>query len=109
MLGFGPLHRPFDLFRANLSGQMFVYLDLRKANLWLATLDNATLNLANLSDADLNGASLNGARLPAFAPGWGLRHEAGVLSGWPHSAPRCGRWCVLQAEGHPKRVYGPRK
>jgi hypothetical protein len=36
--------RPFDLFRANLSGQWLLGEDLRKANLSLATLSNANLS-----------------------------------------------------------------
>jgi hypothetical protein len=32
MLGVGPLHRPFDLFRANLTDQWIPEADLRKAN-----------------------------------------------------------------------------
>jgi uncharacterized protein YjbI with pentapeptide repeats len=56
--GFEPLHRRFDLFRANLAGQWLPGQDLRKAN-----LDNANLSTANLSVADLSGANLSGANL----------------------------------------------
>jgi hypothetical protein len=47
MLGFGPPHRQFDLFRANLSGHWLLEENLRKAN----------LELANLRDANLSGAA----------------------------------------------------
>src|SRR5262245_52724132 len=60
MLGFGPLPRQFDLFRANLSGQWLLGEDLRKANLSLANLSNANLSRAKLSRADLSGANLIG-------------------------------------------------
>jgi uncharacterized protein YjbI with pentapeptide repeats len=63
MLGFGPLHRPFNLWRANLSGQWLVNEDLWKANLVLANLSGATLNGANLSGAILGGTNLSGAIL----------------------------------------------
>ena len=53
MLCFGPLHRQFDLYRANLSGQRLLGEDLRKAY----------LNNANLSGANLSGAKLSGADL----------------------------------------------
>jgi uncharacterized protein YjbI with pentapeptide repeats len=58
MLGFGPPHRPFDLFRANLSGQWLAGQDLRKAN-----LRHANLSAANLMNADLSGALLSEANL----------------------------------------------
>jgi hypothetical protein len=61
--GFEPLHRPFDLFRANLSGQWLVGEDLRKANLGRANLRDATLNGVNLSGADLDHADLRHANL----------------------------------------------
>ena len=78
MLGFGPLHRQFDLYHANLSGQVLLGEDLPKANLSDANLFGANLsgadlrganlcvaNLrgADLSDADLSGADLCGANL----------------------------------------------
>ena len=63
MLGFGPLRRPFDLYRANLSGQWLAGEDLRKANLSDANLNSADLSDANLSGADLSGANLSGANL----------------------------------------------
>src|SRR5262249_46699391 len=68
MLGFGPLHRQFDLFRANLSGQWLPGHDLRNANLSAADLSDATLSGADLSGAkllaaNLSGATLNGANL----------------------------------------------
>src|SRR5262245_40295193 len=63
MLGFGPPHRRFDLFRANLSGQYLVREDLRKAVLELANLRDADLSVADLSGADLAFANLSGANL----------------------------------------------
>src|SRR5215471_1965255 len=63
MLGFGPLHRPFNLWRANLSGQWLVNEDLWKAYLVRANLSGATLNGANLSDANLYDANLSDANL----------------------------------------------
>jgi uncharacterized protein YjbI with pentapeptide repeats len=72
MLGFGPPHRPFNLFRANLSGQWLLGQDLRKADLRSANVRDATLGGANLSGAilgftDLRGADLSGANLSAAA------------------------------------------
>ena len=63
ILGLGPPHRPFDLFRANLSGQWLYGYDLRKAYLRLANLRDAELSGANLSGANLLAANLSGARL----------------------------------------------
>jgi uncharacterized protein YjbI with pentapeptide repeats len=73
LLSFVPVRRPFDLFRANLSGQWLLEVDLRNAYLRFADLSGAILvgaklsgaNLirANLSGADLSGANLSGARL----------------------------------------------
>jgi uncharacterized protein YjbI with pentapeptide repeats len=65
---FGSPHRPFDLFRANLSNQWLLSADLGGANLGGANLTGATLagtnlNLADLSDADLSGANLTSADL----------------------------------------------
>jgi hypothetical protein len=65
MFGFGPPHRPFNLFRANLSGQWLVEEDLRDADLRSANLRDATLLNANLSGADLSSANLSGADLVA--------------------------------------------
>jgi Pentapeptide repeats (8 copies) len=56
MFGFGPLHRPFALFRANLSGQWLFREDLRKVDLGFANLREAHLQGANLSDAYLFGS-----------------------------------------------------
>lgn len=56
-----PLRRPFDLFRANLSGQSLVKDDLRDADLRLANLSGADLVGANLSDANLLDAKLGDA------------------------------------------------
>jgi hypothetical protein len=63
MLGFGSPHRPFNLFRANLSGQWLVGEDLRKADLRGANLSGAYLGAANLRGALLKGANLHGAEL----------------------------------------------
>ena len=70
---FGPPRRPFNLFRANLSGHWLSNEDLRKANLYQANLSGAVayeanlsgamLTLANLSGANLNWANLSGAIL----------------------------------------------
>jgi len=56
-------HRPFNLFRTNLSGQWLFREDLRKANLYGANLSNANLGNANLSGATLLGANLSNANL----------------------------------------------
>jgi hypothetical protein len=69
IFSFGPLIRPFDLSRANLSNQWLVgdYLsgaDLSRANLRGATLVLADLSLADLRRANLSGADLRGAHLP---------------------------------------------
>jgi pentapeptide repeat protein len=61
--GFEPLRRPFDLFRANLSGQWLTGEDLRGARLSDANLSGADLSGANLSGANLFGANLRGATL----------------------------------------------
>lgn len=58
-----PLHRQFDLFRANLSGQWLPGEYLRKANLAIANLSNANLSGANLSNATLRVADLSNALL----------------------------------------------
>jgi uncharacterized protein YjbI with pentapeptide repeats len=63
MRGFGPPQRPFDLFRANLSGQWLVEHDLRKANLSHANLRDATLSRADLREANLRAANLRAANL----------------------------------------------
>ena len=63
MLGFGPPHRRFHLFHANLSGQWLFNEDLGQADLGLANLRDANLGGANLSIAKLRGASLAGAWL----------------------------------------------
>jgi uncharacterized protein YjbI with pentapeptide repeats len=74
-----PLHRPFDLFRANLSDQWLLGEDLRQANLRYATLRGANLNFADLSGADLSGADLNGAKLHSGLEGANL--SGAVLTG----------------------------
>jgi len=63
-----PLRRPFDLYRANLSGQFLAYVylanaDLRKANLSGADAYHADLDGAVLTDPKLNGVNLNMAPL----------------------------------------------
>jgi hypothetical protein len=63
MLGCGLPQRPFNLFRANLSGQWLVEQDLRKADLGVANLRDAYLGNANLSSANLSFANLSGANL----------------------------------------------
>src|SRR6516162_5595682 len=63
MLGLAPPHRPFNLFRASLSGQWLANQDFRKAYLELANLFDANLSGANLSGANLGGANLSGATL----------------------------------------------
>jgi uncharacterized protein YjbI with pentapeptide repeats len=63
MVGFGPLHRHFDLFRANLSGQWLVGENLRKTNLGSANLHDAILKFADLTRANLINANLSGANL----------------------------------------------
>jgi uncharacterized protein YjbI with pentapeptide repeats len=64
MLAFGPLHRPFDLYRANLSGHWLQgEKDLRRADLGDANLSGANLLGANLRGANLVGANLRGANL----------------------------------------------
>jgi Pentapeptide repeats (8 copies) len=62
-LGFGPVRRPFDLHRANLSGQWLAGVDLRNADLGNANLSNAILWRADLRKADLGNANLSNAKL----------------------------------------------
>ena len=62
MMSFGPLHRPFDLFRANLSDQWLYGEHLKGANLGAANLQGANLAFANLTDANLIKANLSSAR-----------------------------------------------
>jgi Pentapeptide repeats (8 copies) len=63
MLPFELLHRPFDLFRANLSGQWLLGANLRNAHLGGANLSAANLSGADLSGADLRRANLSGTDL----------------------------------------------
>jgi uncharacterized protein YjbI with pentapeptide repeats len=63
MVNFGPLHRPFNLERANLSDQWLPEGDLRRANLTFAKLSGANLYRANLSRANLDRANLSRANL----------------------------------------------
>jgi len=55
--------RPFDLERANLSGQWLPQQNFRDANLSGANLSSANLSRADLIGADLIGADLSGALL----------------------------------------------
>ena len=63
VLSFELPSRPFNLFRADLSGQWLVNRDLRYASLWRANLAGATLARAKLKHADLTDANLKGANL----------------------------------------------
>jgi len=73
ILHFGPLRRPFDLYRANLSAASLRGYDLRGANLTDCNLTDGNLHYADLSGAqlinaklikaDLRGAHLSGADL----------------------------------------------
>jgi uncharacterized protein YjbI with pentapeptide repeats len=65
IVAFGPLQRPFNLYRANLPGHWLGGEDLHKADLRLANLSGADLSGANLIGADLRGANLSGADLHA--------------------------------------------
>jgi uncharacterized protein YjbI with pentapeptide repeats len=58
-----PLHRPFDLFGANLSGEWLVNQDLRNAYLRFANLSGADLRGADMRDADLTTANVSGTGL----------------------------------------------
>src|SRR5262249_30344278 len=62
LLPLGLPHRPFNLFRANLSGQWLVRLDLRGADLGRANLREATLLGSDLSGAQLDVADLRGVK-----------------------------------------------
>jgi uncharacterized protein YjbI with pentapeptide repeats len=66
LLGFGPIRRPFDLYRANLSGHLLTGLDLSRANLGEANLSNTVGTKANLSGAFLVAANLSRAYLINF-------------------------------------------
>jgi uncharacterized protein YjbI with pentapeptide repeats len=63
ILSFGPVRRPFDLYRANLSAASLQGYDLRGAKLDFADLTDAILSGANLSGAELENANLIGADL----------------------------------------------
>ena len=58
-----PLHRPFYLLHANLSGQWLSGENLREANVNFANLSGADLGDANLIGAYLDFANLSGANL----------------------------------------------
>src|SRR4051812_6309852 len=84
MISFGPLHRPFDLFRANLSDQWLWGEHLKDANLASSNLKGVNLAYANLSGAGLVTANLSGAILAlANLKGANLAHanltEANLL------------------------------
>ena len=59
----GPLHRPFDLGRANLSNHLLPRANFSRANLSSANLTGANLSSADLTGADLSSANLTGADL----------------------------------------------
>jgi len=63
MVWSGPVRRPFELSRANLSGHWLVTQDLRDADLRYANLTGAKLRRADLSRANLSGAYLGDANL----------------------------------------------
>ena len=63
MFSFGPLRRPFDLRRANLSNQWLARTNLSGADLSDANLSNAHLYFAKLRGAHVNFADLSGANL----------------------------------------------
>jgi Pentapeptide repeats (8 copies) len=62
-VGSDTVRRPFNLFRANLSDQWLVGVNLRGAELYLANLAGAQLRNADMSEADLIGAKLSGTFL----------------------------------------------
>jgi hypothetical protein len=87
VLHFELLHRPFNLFRANLSGQHLVREDLRKADLSQAKLTDANLGFADLTGATLGTADLTGATLAgAILTGayLGGAHLTGANLGFAH-------------------------
>ncbi len=63
MLGFWPLHRPLNLYHANLSGQWLLRNDFRDVDLSFANLSDANLFSADLRSADLRDADLTRADL----------------------------------------------
>jgi uncharacterized protein YjbI with pentapeptide repeats len=69
LLAFGPSHRAFHLYRANLSGQWLQGENLEGADLRLANLSGANLREAILVDADLSGANLSNADLRGHLTG----------------------------------------
>jgi hypothetical protein len=71
-----PLRRPFELFRANLSEQWLVSIDLKDANLVEAKLSGANLYRANLGGANLYLAKLNGAKLNGADLRFAILHGA---------------------------------
>jgi uncharacterized protein YjbI with pentapeptide repeats len=86
LLAFGPPHRPFDLHRANLSGQ---WLQGEK-NLHRADLGNANLSGANLLGADLSGADLSYANLSGADLSYANLSEANLVSAKPRGADLSG-------------------
>jgi uncharacterized protein YjbI with pentapeptide repeats len=80
-----PLRRSFNLYRANLSGQVIESYDLMDANLEGANLKDVDLFNANLSNAHLFNAKLAGADLSnANLSGQAQLNEA---CGTPKSLP----------------------
>jgi uncharacterized protein YjbI with pentapeptide repeats len=59
----GTPHRPFNLFRASLSGAYLRGANLSRADLRDANLSRANLSRVNLRDASLSGSDLSGADL----------------------------------------------
>jgi Pentapeptide repeats (8 copies) len=76
----GPIHRPFDLFRAELSNQWLVGRDLRGANLARANLAGTAFGGADLAGANLERAKLAGTDL-AFADLAGADLRSADLAG----------------------------
>jgi hypothetical protein len=80
ILTFGPLYRPFNLFRANLSDQWLAGVDLKGVDLEYANLTGANLERAILTGANLSSAKLIGAKL-IFAKLSGADLNGAKLSG----------------------------
>jgi hypothetical protein len=91
IVGAGPVHRPFDLFRA-MSGQWLFREDIRGADLSFANLSKANLTGADLSYADLSGAKLTGASLTGL-----LRAKAAIIEGYAQLSLKVARKNVLTA------------
>lgn len=65
VFGSGPLRRPFNFSRANLSGQWLQRRDFHNANFSGANLSHAKLGNDNLSNTDLSNVNLSYANLSA--------------------------------------------